>query len=54
VNLAGWLFTGGVLLFSGSLYALVLARMPQLGAITPIGGVALILGWIALAAAARK
>jgi uncharacterized membrane protein YgdD (TMEM256/DUF423 family) len=46
---AGWLFVGGTLLFSGSLYALALSGTRWLGAITPIGGVAFLLGWLALA-----
>jgi uncharacterized membrane protein YgdD (TMEM256/DUF423 family) len=46
---AGWAFVVGILVFSGSLYVLVLSGMRWLGAITPIGGVALILGWILLA-----
>jgi uncharacterized membrane protein YgdD (TMEM256/DUF423 family) len=46
---AGWLFVGGTLLFSGSLYALALSGARWLGAITPIGGVAFLLGWLALA-----
>jgi len=37
---------GGILLFSGSLYVLVLANLPILGAITPFGGVSLILAWL--------
>ena len=49
---AGWLFVSGVLVFSGSLYALALDAPRALGMITPVGGVALILGWIALAIAA--
>ena len=40
-----WLWLGGVLLFSGSLYLLVLTGHRWLGAVTPIGGVALIAGW---------
>lgn len=51
VTAAGWLFLGGILLFSGSLYALVLTSVRGLGAITPLGGLALIAGWILLAAA---
>lgn len=43
------LFLVGTLLFSGSLYALVLLDQPVLGAVTPLGGVAFITGWIALA-----
>ena len=46
---AGWAFTVGVLIFSGSLFLLVLSGKGWLGAITPIGGVALVAGWIALA-----
>ncbi len=46
---AGWLFLAGTVLFSGSLYALVLTDTPGLGAITPIGGVAFIAGWGLLA-----
>jgi len=49
VHSAGWLFVVGVLLFSGSLYALSLTGIRGLGAITPIGGVALIVGWLLLA-----
>ena len=49
LNLAGWCFFAGILLFSGSLYVLVLSEIPVLGAITPLGGVSFILGWIALA-----
>ena len=51
---AGWLFVSGVLVFSGSLYALALDAPRALGMITPVGGVALILGWIALAIAAIR
>jgi uncharacterized membrane protein YgdD (TMEM256/DUF423 family) len=46
---AGWLFLVGTVLFSGSLYALALSGVRQLGAITPLGGVAFLLGWAALA-----
>jgi uncharacterized membrane protein YgdD (TMEM256/DUF423 family) len=46
---AGWLFVAGTLLFSGSLYALALTETRWLGAITPLGGVAFLLGWLALA-----
>jgi len=44
-----WLLTAGILLFSGSLYALALTRIPTLGAVTPLGGVAFIAGWLLLA-----
>jgi uncharacterized membrane protein YgdD (TMEM256/DUF423 family) len=49
---AGWLFIAGTVLFSGSLYALSLSGTRALGAITPLGGVAFIAGWLALAWAA--
>lgn len=52
VLVAGWSFTAGILVFSGSLYALALTGVTTLGAITPIGGVAFLVGWIALAYAA--
>jgi uncharacterized membrane protein YgdD (TMEM256/DUF423 family) len=45
----GWLFLAGSILFSGSLYALSLTSTAWLGAITPLGGVAFLLGWLALA-----
>lgn len=47
--IAGWAFVAGVTVFSGSLYLLVLTGPRWLGAITPIGGVALIAGWALLA-----
>jgi uncharacterized membrane protein YgdD (TMEM256/DUF423 family) len=46
---AGWLFVAGTVLFSGSLYALSLTGTTWLGAITPLGGLAFLLGWLALA-----
>ena len=45
---AGWLFTIGILLFSGSLYVVSLAGIRWLGAVTPIGGLAFLAGWILL------
>jgi len=51
---AGWLFTAGIVIFSGSLYLLTLTGTRWLGAITPIGGVALLAGWIVLATASVK
>jgi len=48
-NLAGWLFLVGILLFSGSLYALCLSGLKTLGAITPLGGLCLLLAWAKLA-----
>jgi uncharacterized membrane protein YgdD (TMEM256/DUF423 family) len=53
-NVAGWSFLLGTLLFSGSLYALVLTGIAKLGMITPVGGVLFIVGWVALAAAAIR
>ena len=50
---AGALFLAGTVLFSGSLYALVLLDAGWLGAVTPLGGVALIAGWLCLAGSAR-
>jgi uncharacterized membrane protein YgdD (TMEM256/DUF423 family) len=45
---AGWLFTIGILLFSGSLYVVSLAGIRWVGAVTPIGGLAFLAGWILL------
>jgi len=47
-TVAGWAFIIGVLIFSGSLYTMAFTGYTWLGAITPIGGVALIIGWICL------
>ena len=49
---AAVLFLAGTVLFAGSLYALVLLDVPWLGAVTPLGGVAFIAGWLALARSA--
>ncbi|HEX5004057.1 MAG TPA: DUF423 domain-containing protein [Gemmatimonadales bacterium] len=51
IRLAGWSFIAGTVLFSGSLYALALTGVRGLGAITPLGGAAFLLGWAALATA---
>ena len=51
---AGWLFVVGTILFSGSLYVLSLTETRWLGAITPLGGVAFLGGWLCLAWAALK
>ena len=51
---AAWLFVAGIALFSGSLYALALTGNRSLGAITPIGGVAFLLGWLVVAWAIGK
>ena len=49
ITAAGWLFLAGTIIFSGSLYLLSLSGMRWLGAITPIGGLAFLLGWLLLA-----
>lgn len=49
VHIAGWAFTLGILLFSGSLYAMALTGTRWLGAVTPIGGLAFLTGWACLA-----
>ncbi len=51
LNAAGWLLTAGIVLFSGSLYALALGAPRILGAITPFGGLSFIAGWLAFAIA---
>ncbi|HWG80375.1 MAG TPA: DUF423 domain-containing protein [Stellaceae bacterium] len=48
---AGWCFSAGLVLFSGSLYALALGAPMIVAAATPVGGSAFIAGWLALAAA---
>jgi len=51
---AGWLFIGGTLVFSGSLYLLALTGARWLGAITPLGGLLFLAGWAALAIGIAK
>jgi uncharacterized membrane protein YgdD (TMEM256/DUF423 family) len=51
LRIAAWLFVTGILLFAGSLYALALGAPRIVGAMTPVGGVAFIAGWIAVAVA---
>ncbi len=51
---AGWLLVVGTVLFSGSLYALALSGVRVLGAVTPFGGAAALLGWLLLAWAAFR
>lgn len=46
IVMAGWFLFAGVVLFSGSLYALSLSGIRKLGAITPLGGVAFLVGWV--------
>lgn len=54
VKVAGSSFVVGTLIFAGTLYVLVLTGSRKLGMITPLGGLALIVGWLALALAAWK
>lgn len=49
-----WLLFAGIILFSGSLYALAISGVRALGAITPIGGIAFIIGWVVLAYEAAR
>ena len=51
-TVAGWAFAVGNLLFAGSLYAMTLTGVRALGAVTPLGGVAYLVGWAAVAFAA--
>jgi len=52
VRSAGWFLLVGTVLFSGSLYVMVLSGVRALGIITPLGGVAFLVGWLLLAVAA--
>ena len=54
VNAGGWLFVAGIVVFSGSLYVLALTGARWLGAVTPLGGLAFLAGWLCLAWAALK
>ena len=54
LQLSGYAFLAGTILFSGSLYLLSLTGVRWLGAITPLGGLAFLIGWLALAWAAWK
>ncbi len=51
---AGWCFVAGTVLFSGSLYLMALTGQRALGAVTPLGGVAFLTGWLCLFLAARR
>jgi uncharacterized membrane protein YgdD (TMEM256/DUF423 family) len=46
---SGWLFLAGIVIFGGTVYALALGAPRWLGAVTPVGGVAFIAGWLLLA-----
>jgi uncharacterized membrane protein YgdD (TMEM256/DUF423 family) len=50
--ISGWCFAGGILLFSGSLYAMTLTGIRALGAVTPFGGLLFMVGWVSVAVAA--
>ena len=54
VAIAGWSMLAGVVLFSGSLYALALGASTRVGFLTPIGGLAFIVGWVAFALALMR
>ena len=54
IPVAGWLFLLGIILFSGSLYILSLTGKRWLGAITPLGGLAFLAGWVCLAIGALQ
>jgi len=51
---AGWFFVAGIVVFSGSLYLLAVTGTRWLGAITPIGGLCFVAGWVALAVGALR
>lgn len=51
---AGWMFVAGTIVFSGSLYVLTLTGVRWLGAVTPLGGLCFLLGWVFAAAAAVR
>jgi uncharacterized membrane protein YgdD (TMEM256/DUF423 family) len=54
VRTAGWLIVAGSILFSGSLYVMVLTSIRALGMVTPLGGVGFLVGWLLLAVAAWR
>lgn len=54
VRIAGWMIMVGTVLFSGSLYVMVLSDVRALGVITPFGGVAFLIGWLLLVIAATQ
>jgi len=51
---AGWLFAAGIVIFSGSLYLLALSGVRWLGAVTPLGGVTFLAGWLCLGLGALR
>ena len=50
----GWLFVIGIVLFSGSLYALAFTRQRAFGALTPLGGAAFLAGWLCVAVSSLR
>ena len=54
IQLPAWLFSLGILFFSGSIYLLVLTGQRWLGPVTPLGGLCLIAGWLSLVSLARS
>ena len=54
IQLPGWLFSLGILFFSGSIYLLLLTGQRWLGPVTPLGGLCLIAGWLSLVSLARS
>jgi uncharacterized membrane protein YgdD (TMEM256/DUF423 family) len=54
VQWAGWLFVIGILIFSGSLYILSIFDMRWIGAVTPVGGIAFLVGWLCLGLSAGR
>ncbi len=54
LNWSGWLMLAGIVLFSGSLFVLVLTGISKLGAITPLGGLAFLAAWVLIIIAALK
>lgn len=54
LGVAAWLFIAGILVFGGTVYALALGAPRWLGAVTPLGGVAFIAGWVVLAVAVAR
>ena len=54
LGLTGWLWLGGIVVFSGSLYALCFTGVTKLGAVAPIGGLLFLAGWVSLILAVRE
>ncbi|MCH8273009.1 MAG: DUF423 domain-containing protein [Candidatus Marinimicrobia bacterium] len=54
LNISGWMFVVGIIIFSGSLYILSLTGEKMWGAVTPFGGLALLGGWLTLAVGLYK